>query len=109
MSLGSCVLLVEIRLWTVILFMSVFSLLAPLVVNTLTYYYYRVMDGLPLKGNFRIESVVMREFFLNGGRVLSIALPLLFTSDLNSKALPIVLAATAVIQIGIVWLVKNKL
>lgn len=108
-SLGAFVLLVDINLWTVIVFMSVFSLLSPLVVNTLTYYYYQVMDRLPLKGNFRIESVVIREFSLNAGRVLSIVLPLLFTSDLNSKVLPIVLSATAVTQIGMAWLVKEKL
>ncbi|RKP57092.1 MFS transporter [Cohnella endophytica] len=105
---GAAVLLADINLWTVILFMSVYSLLAPLIINTLTSYYYQLMDGLPLKGLFRIESVVIREFFLNTGRVLSILSQVLFVSSVNSPALPIVLIVTALTQLGIVLLVRNK-
>ncbi|WP_240702868.1 MFS transporter [Cohnella luojiensis] len=105
---GAAVLFLDIKLWTVILFMSVYSLMAPLIINTLTSYYYRIMDGLPLKGMFRIESVVIREFFLNAGRVLSILLQILFASDLNSPALPVVLLLTALTQLGIALLVRNK-
>ncbi len=106
--LGASVLLIEIRLWTVVLFMSVFSLMAPLIINTLTSYYYRIMDGLPLRGLFRIESVVIREFYLNVGRVLSIVLMVVFAGNLNSLALPLVLVLTAITQLGIVLLVRNK-
>jgi YQGE family putative transporter len=106
--MGAMVLLFDIRLWTVILFMSVYSLLAPLIINTLTSYYYRIMDGLPMRGLFRIESVVLREFFLNAGRVLSIILMVVFASNLNSPALPIVLLIMAFTQLGIVLLIKNK-
>jgi MFS transporter, YQGE family, putative transporter len=105
---GASVLLLDIRLWTVILFMSVYSLMAPLVINTLTSYYYRIMDGLPLRGLFRIESVVIREFYLNVGRVLSIGLQVGLASNLNSPALPIVLLVMALTQLGIVLLVRNK-
>ena len=106
--MGATVLLFDIQLWTVILFMSVYSLMAPLIINTLTSYYYRIMDGLPMRGLFRIESVVVREFFLNAGRVLSIMLQVLFASNLNSPALPIVLLIMASTQLGIVFLVRNK-
>lgn len=105
---GAMVLLLDIKLWTVILFMSVYSLMAPLIINTLTSYYYRIMDGLPLKGLFRIESVVVREFFLNGGRVLSIVLQITFASNIDSPALPVVLIFTALSQLVIVMLVRNK-
>jgi YQGE family putative transporter len=106
--LGATVLLLDIRLWTVILFMSVYSLMAPLIINTLTSYYYRIMDGLPLRGLFRIESVVVREFFLNTGRVMSILMQVLFASNLNSPALPVVLILMALTQLGIVLLVRDR-
>lgn len=106
---GSAVLFFDIRLWTVILFMSIYSLMAPLIINTLTSYYYRIMDGLPLRGMFRIESVVVREFFLNTGRVVSILLQVIFASDVNSPALPVVLLVTALTQLGIVLLVRNRI
>lgn len=105
---GAAVLLIDIRLWTVILFMSVYSLMAPLIINTLTSYYYRIMDGLPLRGLFRIESVVVREFFLNTGRVLSILMQVIFVSNLDSPALPVVLILMALTQLGIVFLVRNR-
>ncbi|BBI33161.1 MFS transporter [Cohnella abietis] len=107
--MGSTILLIDITLWTVIAYMSVYSLMSPLILNTLTSYYYRIMDGLPLKGMFRIESVVIREFFLNVGRVLSISLQLIFASNLDSPALPVVLLFTAFMQLGIVLLVRNRI
>jgi len=106
--LSSLVLLFNIRLWTVICFMTVFSFCSPLIINTLTSYYYRIMDGLPLRGSFRIESVVIREFFLNAGRVLSIAIPVFLVPDPASPVLPIVLSIMASTQLGIILLVKNK-
>ncbi|QMV44344.1 MFS transporter [Cohnella cholangitidis] len=106
---GAAVLLFEISLWTVILFMSIYSLMAPWIINMLTSYYYRIMDGLPLRGMFRIESVVIKEFFLNVGRVLSILLQVIFASDVNSPALPIVLLLAALTQLGIMLLVRNKI
>jgi len=105
---GATALLLDIKLWTVILFMSIYSLMAPLIINTLTLYYYRIMDGLPLRGMFRVESIVIRELFLNAGRVVSIVLQLVLASDINSIALPIVLVATSLTQLGIVLLVRNK-
>lgn len=101
-------ILFDIRLWSVLAFMIVYSLLAPLIVNILTSYYYRLMDGLPLRGLFRIESVVVREFFLNAGRVISIGSLVYFASDVDSAALPIVLAVLALTQLFISLLVRNK-
>ncbi|MFC5531708.1 MFS transporter [Cohnella yongneupensis] len=105
---ATLVLLIDIRLWTVIVFMVVYSFLAPLIINTLTSYYYRLMDGLPLRGSFRIESVVVREFFLNAGRVISILMQVLFAANVESTALPIILVILATTQLGISLLVKNK-
>ncbi|GGG08870.1 MFS transporter [Paenibacillus abyssi] len=104
---GASVLMLDIRLWTVVTFMVVYSLCNPLTVNTLTSYYYRIMGELPLKGQLRIESVVMREVFLNAGRVLSILLLLVLAQDLESAKIPFVLFAAALIQLNLVWLIKR--
>lgn len=106
--LATLVLFAEIRLWTVIVFMVVYSFLAPLIINTLTSYYYRIMDVLPLRGQFRIESVVVREFFLNAGRVLSILMQVLFATSVDAVALPIILVVLAATQLLIPAMVKEK-
>ncbi|GBF75232.1 MFS transporter [Paenibacillus sp. 598K] len=105
---GASVLLIDISAWSVVTFMIVFSLCNPLTVNTLTSYYYRIMGTLPLKGQLRIESVVMRELFLNAGRVISISLLLVFAGGVDSAMLPIVLVAAALIQLNLIWLVKRR-
>ncbi|QYR20883.1 hypothetical protein KZ483_24530 [Paenibacillus sp. sptzw28] len=94
---------------TVLLFMILFSVCNPLAVNTLTSYYYRLIGTLPLKGQLRVESVVMREVFLYSGRVLSILLLIILSKDLQSIWLPIVLLATAVLQYTLFWLVKEEI
>ncbi|XEC94153.1 MFS transporter [Paenibacillus tarimensis] len=105
---GASVLLIDIRFWTVVTFMVIFSLCNPLTVNTLTSYYYRIMGKLPLKGQLRVESVVMREVFLNAGRVISICLLLLFSMDLDSGKLPFVLLGASILQLSMIRLIKNR-
>ncbi|MFC5650152.1 MFS transporter [Paenibacillus solisilvae] len=104
---GAAFLLLDVNAWTVLLFMIAFSVCNPLAVNTLTSYYYRLMGQLPLKGQLKVESVVMRELFLNTGRVCSISILLLATDDLNSMLLPYVLAGSALFQYVHFWLIKE--
>ncbi|MDQ6418535.1 MFS transporter [Paenibacillus sp. LHD-117] len=106
--IGAGLLLFGVELWSVVLFMILFSICNPLAINTLTSYYYRLIGSLPLKGQLRIESVVMRELFLNVGRVLSIALLVLFASDLESSIMPVILFVMAVLQYLLVLLIKEK-
>jgi len=105
---ASCVLLIDVAWWTVLVFMVVFSIFNPLTINSLNVYYYRLMDVLPLKGQFRIESVVIRELFLNIGRVLSIYALIVFADRPDSAALPVVLVAASLLQFAIVGLVGGK-
>lgn len=105
---AACALLVEIRLWSVLVFMIAFSFLNPLTVNSLTFYYYRLMDDLPLKGQFRIESVVVRELFLNVGRVISIFTLIRFAENPEASSLPVVLVATSALQFVIVGLLRKS-
>lgn len=106
--IGTAFILWKLTLGTVIAFMIIYSICAPLQGNTITSYYYRLIGVLPLKGQLRVESVVMRETFLNGGRVVSIGLLIWLTSAAGSEVLPWVLAATAAVQIGLVWLLSRR-
>ncbi|MEV5025768.1 MFS transporter [Paenibacillus sp. LPE1-1-1.1] len=107
-AIGSALLLIRVEFWSVALFMILFSICNPLAVNTLTSYYYRLIGTLPLKGQLRVESVVMRELFLNAGRVLSISLLIFLAKDLESVWMPIVLFSMAVLQYISVLLIKEK-
>lgn len=107
-AIGAALLLIQVELWSVALFMIVFSICNPLAVNTLTSYYYRLIGTLPLKGQLRVESVVMRELFLNAGRVISIMVLILLAKDLQSAWLPVVLFAMAALQYLLVVLIKEK-
>lgn len=109
MSAGAAILLYDVRLWTVIVFMVLFSVSNPLALNTLNTYYYRLIGKLPLKGQLRNEAVVMRESFLNCGRIVSIIFLLLFSRDLQSVWLPVMLLVAALLQFLIYFTVKpNK-
>ncbi|WP_027093687.1 hypothetical protein [Cohnella thermotolerans] len=103
---AACLLLIDIRTWSVTAYMIVFSFFNPLTVNTLTSHYYRLMDFLPLRGQFRIESVVIRELFLNAGRVLSIFALIWFADDPAASALPIVLVCASLLQFVMAALVR---
>jgi YQGE family putative transporter len=105
--IGSLFLLYDVRLWTVVVFMVLFSISNPLALNTINSYYYLLIGTLPLKGQMRNELVVMRETFMNIGRVSSVALLLIFSQDLQSKWLPIVLLCTALTQYAIFFLLAK--
>ncbi|MCM3632370.1 MFS transporter [Paenibacillus camelliae] len=105
---ASCMLLIDIKLWSVIIFMVVFSICNPLSVNSMTSYFYRLISGLPLKGQLKVESVVMREAFLNGGRVFAIFILIMLASDLQSKWLAIVIAIMAAAQFLILLLIRPE-
>lgn len=104
---GAVFMLYDVTTWTVVMFMVMFSICNPLAVNTLTSYYYRLIGTLPLKGQLKVESVVMREAFLNTGRILSITLLLCFSKNLDSIWLPIVLTGTASMQYVLFWLIRD--
>ncbi len=107
-AIGAALLLIQVELWSVAVYMILFSICNPLAVNTLTSYYYRLIGTLPLKGQLRVESVVMRELFLNIGRVLSIVLLIALARDMESFWLPVVLFAMALLQYVLVLLIREN-
>ncbi|WP_231506366.1 MFS transporter [Paenibacillus sp. UNC451MF] len=105
--LGTVFILWKLTLLTVILFMVLYSICSPLQGNTITSFYFRLIGALPLKGQLRVESVVMRETFLNFGRVVSILALILVTRYSGNELLPWVLFFAAIAQIGMVWLLER--
>src|SRR5690606_14387157 len=96
--LGSFFLLYDVTLWTVVIFMILFSICNPLMMNSVTSYFYRLIGTLPLKGQLKVEAVVVREVFVNLGRIISITILVVLASDLDSIWLPIVLTVMAAAQ-----------
>lgn len=106
---GSSLLLLGLNVWTVVGFMVLYSFFSPLQGNTLTTIFYRLVGVLPLKGNFRVESVVVREFFINTGRVISILTLILLLKDLEGRQLAWVLIAGSLCQLCIPFLFRDRL
>ncbi|MCS7462782.1 MFS transporter [Paenibacillus doosanensis] len=104
---GTLFILWKMTLITVVAFMVLYSICSPLQGNTITSFYFRLIGALPLKGQLRVESVVMRETFLNCGRVISILALILITEYSGNEWLPWVLFAASITQIGIVWLLER--
>ncbi len=105
---GSLILMIQISLGTVIAFMVLYSIFSPLQGNTLTSNYFGLMDSLPLKGELRVESVVVRETFVNIGRILAIMVLMLVSDGVNSPSLPWVILCASVVQAALVFLLKRK-
>jgi YQGE family putative transporter len=97
-----------LHLWTVIFFTVTFYGCIPLLVNSFTAYYYYLIGTLPLKGNLRVETVVVREMFLNTGRFVGILGLITVSSDLYSPWIGAVLFVTAMLQFNFLWIIKPR-
>jgi YQGE family putative transporter len=106
-TVGSFLLLWSVNFWTVIGFMIVFSIFSPLQGNTLTSTYYGLIGKLQPKGQFRVESVVVREIFVNIGRVLSTCLLLVFAGSLEDGLLSWMLFIFSVAQFSLAILMRR--
>lgn len=105
---GASFLLLSYGTATVVAFLVVYALLSPLLGNTLSSYYYSLIRILPLKQQFRVETIVMREVFLNSGRVVSILFLILLAERIDGGRMAWILFAIAIPQILIALLVKSR-
>lgn len=101
-TLAAVMLLFGLHLWTVLAFMVLQAFFNPILNNPTSSYYYQMIGKLPLKGQLRVETVIIRELALNIGRVLAIALLIFIAGDVTSAILPLVVLFTAMLQFG--WL-----
>lgn len=106
--IGTLFIIWQLSLISVVLFMVLYSICAPLQGNTITSVYFRIIGALPLKGQLRVESVVMRETFVNVGRVISIFTLILLTKYGGNGLLPWVLFGASISQAGLVWLLQRS-
>lgn len=105
---AAALLTAGLTLWSVVSFMVLYSFFNPLQGNTLTSHYYNHVARLPLKGNFRVESVVLREAFLNTGRAVSIVALISFLQEVEGRQLAYILLAGAAFQLLLPLLVGKQ-
>jgi YQGE family putative transporter len=103
---GTLFIMWKMTLFTVVMFMIIYSICAPLQGNTITSFYFRLIGTLPLKGLMRVESVVMRETFVNTGRVIAIFFLIIWVRYSGEGVIPWVLLIASIAQIGLYWLLK---
>jgi MFS transporter, YQGE family, putative transporter len=101
-------LLWGIRPWTVVLFLAIYYFSSPWQFNSFSAYHYRIVGRLPLKGNLRVETMVLRETAINFGRVISVMGVILLAEELTGPLLPWVVLAAALAQWAFLWLVNSK-
>ncbi|MFD0681528.1 MULTISPECIES: MFS transporter [unclassified Paenibacillus] len=105
---GTLLIVWSLSLLTVILFMIIYSICAPLQGNTMTTHYFRLISMMPLKGQLRVESVVVREIFVNCGRVIAILILIGLSRYVGEETLPWVVFGAAIVQINLVWLLRSN-
>lgn len=101
-------LLWDISTVTVICFIAIFFVSAPLQFNSFSAYHYRIVGKLPLKGHLRVETMVGREIFINIGRVLSILLIILLSEGVTGGWLPWIVFFAALMQFNFIWLINKE-
>jgi MFS transporter, YQGE family, putative transporter len=105
-TLSASTLLWEVAVWSVIMFMAINSLFKPLQQNAYAANYYQWMDRLPLKKNFRVESIVLRETVINFGRAGGVVLFMLSSNNLDSPLIPYLVLVVMAIQFVIPAVIK---
>ncbi|CAG7599037.1 hypothetical protein PAESOLCIP111_00279 [Paenibacillus solanacearum] len=104
---GASLLLWKQDIVSIVVYMVLYSSFNVIQGNILTNHYYRMISELPLKGALRIESIVMRELFVNLGRITAIGLLLASASNLSGHSLGFVLLAAALCQFVVILMVDE--
>lgn len=106
-TVASFFLLAGIQLWSVIAFMIGHSIATPILNNSFGAFHYRMISKLPLKGHLKIETSVMRQAFLNIGRVIPILIVIVTAVDLNAPWIGWVVLGATVTQLSLIWLTRE--
>ncbi|MGE4284357.1 MAG: MFS transporter [Clostridia bacterium] len=86
-TLVSLVFLYEINIWTIFIYGIISSFYITFINNSTIGIIYWVIHKTPNSKKRRIEGIVVREVYLNVGRVAGVLLLLVFVQDLKSMAL----------------------
>ncbi|MFC4402702.1 MFS transporter [Gracilibacillus xinjiangensis] len=97
----------EIATWSVVIFMITQNMFKPLQANAYAAYYFQWIDRIPLKSEFRVESVVLRETIINMGRGLGIICFMLFADGIDTGTVAYVIVGAMVIQLLLPLLIKK--
>ncbi|TMV48701.1 MFS transporter [Paenibacillus mesophilus] len=105
---ASLLLVSGISAWTVITFLVIHSICGPIKAGTYDGYYYRLIGTLPLKGELRVESMVIREVCWNAGRASFLLPLLLFVPDLETGPLAWIVLGAMVSQYMLAMLLDKR-
>lgn len=108
LSLSSLLLFISTSLWAVLLFMCLYSIFNPIQGNTYSAYMYRIIGQLPLKENIRVETIAMRESFLNLGRAISIVFFIFLANDLEGPVIAWIICIASIMQLVVIPLVRQE-
>ncbi len=98
----------EIAMWSVIFFMITQNMVKPIQANAYAAYYFQWINRIPLKTEFRVESIVLRETIINLGRGLGIILFMIFSSGIDTKTVAFVIIGSMAIQLFLPMLITDK-
>ncbi|WP_054860732.1 MFS transporter [Gracilibacillus sp. JCM 18860] len=98
----------EIAMWSVIFFMITQNMVKPIQANAYAAYYFQWINRIPLKTEFRVESIVLRETIINLGRGLGIILFMIFSSGIDTKTVAYVIVGSMAIQLFLPMLITDK-
>ncbi|WP_127586529.1 MFS transporter [Paenibacillus koleovorans] len=106
--LGASLLFGGLSNWSVLVFLCCYTVGNALQGSALNAHYYKLINGLPLRGELRIEAIVAREPLVNLGRIVAIGAMLVFAEDMHARLFPLVLVLVSAMQFASVWFVKSS-
>lgn len=107
-SVGALMLVSGVSVWTVLVFMVFHSVCGPVKAGTYDGYFYRLIGTLPMKGELRVETMVIREVCWNIGRISFVVLLIAFVRDLEAAWLPWLVLLAMASQYALVLLMERS-
>jgi MFS transporter, YQGE family, putative transporter len=104
---GSLLIAGSFSLWAVLGFLLLYGFFGPLQSNILASVHYSMISRLPAGVNLRVETMVVREIFLDLGRIVSIVASISLTADMSGPVMAIVLVTLALMQFTLPLCVSN--
>ncbi|PYI56388.1 MFS transporter [Paenibacillus flagellatus] len=96
-----------VTLSSVVAFMLVHTVCNPVKAGAFDGYYYRLIGSMPLKGELRVETMVIREACWNTGRIAFVLLLVVFVNDLRAAGLAWFVLLTMASQYALVALLDK--
>jgi MFS transporter, YQGE family, putative transporter len=107
-TFGAVTLFFGLSVTTVAFFMIAITMLNPLIQSSFDGYYYKLIGRLPLRGEMRVEALVVRELCWNVGRSITIFALIMLAEDLNGIWLTVIVALTMAVPMLLLFLIEDQ-